>query len=261
MGIQNHLTRRSVIASGISFVGIATAGCLGDDDDTVTDPTGGSTPTQTPGETESPPPDDANKDGDGDGDEDENETDDDPYTIDRPEDWPDNPAFTPNPDVSGPGGDAWLAMYFRIRDFSDASAFETFAVDFEEITFHTADNETVTVPVQRTIDFYAFELEQPVILVFDADIPAGTYTAADYHMQAVKIEHSEDGDVTDSFVDPPQAETFDQALDVEAGEQYLFDSMFHVGYSSSEVTLSESTSIGSFSTPADMSDPSFFADF
>lgn len=177
--------------------------------------------------------------------------------TERPDDWPDNQAFTPNPDAGGPGGDVDLAMQFSIRDYRDASDYEQFEVDFDQIVLHDETGDSVEVPVDRQIDFMNFELETDITLVFAAPIPTGSYTHVDYEMEATEIVHDEEGDVTENFTSPPRAEFSSGPLEMAAGDQWLLMSTLHVG-SPVSPTLEESIAVGSYSGPGDMTDPSYF---
>lgn len=258
--MTRHRTRRWTLRAGAAGLSGLLAGCLGDETDDGGDGAGADDdgPVAGSGADGGDDPDDGPEDGSEAGAEGAVVQAAGGETVERPADWPDDPSFAPNPDADGPGGDVTLAMQFEVRDYGDAEEFESFVVDFHRITLHDASGDTVDVPVDRRIDFYAHELETDIVLVFDAAIPAGTYTQVDYVADGVEIVHEEDGDVADQFEEPPRAELSQDGREMVSGEQWMLQSTLHLERWGP--TFEESIAVGSYSGPGDMSDPSYFED-
>ena len=190
--------------------------------------------------------------GNGNGDDDDDNGED----FDRPDDWPDNEAFTPNPDAEGPGGDVTIAMDFTLReDYAEVDEFEAFEVEFDAVTLHKQGGDEVEVPVDRTVDFYDFDVGEDIVLIFAAEIPDATYDEMSFDMSGSEIIHEDDGDVTDSFSAPDPA-TFGVGDPWETdADQYLLSANQIWVSNPPELTI---RNVGLFSGPGDMTDPAYF---
>lgn len=143
------------------------------------------------------------------------------FPYDRPDDWPDHEAFTPNPNVEGPGGDAMITLFVGLREgYRDVDTFEKMEVNFDQITMYRDESdEWIDVPVERTFDFYHFDIGQEIIPLWAAEIPTGTYSFLELHMYGSEVIHEEEGDVTDGW-ELPERGRFRNPLELEAGDQY-----------------------------------------
>jgi hypothetical protein len=189
-------------------------------------------------------------------------------TPDPTADWPDDPAFTPNPDVQGPGGDVVLSMAVKIADSfeSDTSDIETFEVEFDRIDLHTAGGDTVPVQADVTVDLLAFDPGTTITVIFDVDIPAGRYTEIDIHTSPIEIVHTDDGDVTGLYEDPPRtnvgSDADDPGVGVNGGDGLRLDSRADVFYESGDYIRLEDESVGALATGIQsvVTDPDRFTD-
>lgn len=179
--------------------------------------------------------------------------------FEHPADWPDDPTFTPNPDADGPGGDVTIAMTFSLNeDYGEVGNFETFEVVFDSITLHGDEADDVTVPVDRTVDFYDFDIGADIVLVFDADIPTGVYERVSFDMAGSEIIHDHEGAITDQFQQPEAARIGVDGLDAQAGSQWVL--------LASQMSVTDTPSlrfpleVGYFEGVDDMTDPDFFVD-
>lgn len=213
--------RRAVLLGTTSMVGLTLAGCLGDDGNGDSGDSNGATGNGTGGSGES--------------------------GSDRPDEWPDDPAFRPSQDVDAPGGGVTLAMQFQLNATPNEEQFESLEVDFDVVRLHQGNGDTVEVPIEQTFDFFDFELRTDLTLVFDLAIPAGTYTELDFVMDAVSIVHEEDGDVTEYFESPPRAEfSSDDGAVLEDGDEAHFNVTFSMEYVDWDdfLTIEESAKVG-----------------
>lgn len=156
--------------------------------------------------------------GNGDGNGDDG---DDFFPYDRPDDWPDRESFTPNPNVEGPGGEAMVTTEVSLReDYRAVDEFEKMEVNFKQLDMYHSDKGWVEIPVERTFDFYHFDVGETIIPQWAAEIPAGRYTHVNFHMFGSEIIHEEEGDVTDNWEEPEQAGiTTDEEVILEDGDQ------------------------------------------
>lgn len=183
--------------------------------------------------------------------------------FDRPDDWPADPTFIPNPDVEDPGGEIPMAVEVSMREVHDPPEFESFTLDVQEVVLHEEGGDSVTVPVDRTVDFYDYDLETALIVAFDAGIPAGRYLTVDVHLEAEEIVHAEEGDVTGDFGSNTLSADFGSSLNepgVEVDEQFVANVTFRPDDPPYDM-LAISGTVGYFSSGfGDMTDPEWFVD-
>jgi len=166
--------------------------------------------------------------------------------------WPDDPAFTPNADVQGPGGDVVMSMAVEITDSFAAGEIETFEVEFDRIDLYTADGDTVPVQADVTVDFLAFDSGTDITIIFDVDIPANRYVEIDFYMDPIEIVHEEDGDVTDLYENPPRmdvgSDRDEEGVEVNGGDGLRLDPRADVRYEISDYVRLEDDSVGALAT-------------
>lgn len=168
-------------------------------------------------------------------------------TAEPTDDSPADPAFVPNPDVEGPGGDAVMSMTVEI---DNPNGVETFEVDFDRVELHTADGDTVAVPAKVTVDFLEFEPGTTITVIFALDIPADTYAEIDFYMDPIEIVHEDDGDVTDLYEDPEtlMIGTSDSDAEVDAGNGLRLFAGPDVDYNSDVSVRLDELSVGAMVT-------------